>query len=93
MLRTLARGDACVSDLAVEHPISLQAASRHVQTLEAAGLVKRRREGRNHYLQLRVAALRNASDWIGACDRFWSGRLDALEDLLAGRRPPKLERR
>ena len=54
MLKTLSRGDACVSDLAIGHPISLQAASKHVQVLERAGLVRRRREGRNSYLELRA---------------------------------------
>jgi len=89
MLRTLARGDACVSDLAIGHPISLQAVSKHVRVLERAGLVRRRREGRNSYLQLRVAPLRAAVAWLDGCERSFSGSLDALEDLLADRKPPK----
>jgi DNA-binding transcriptional ArsR family regulator len=93
MLKTLSRGDACVSDLAIGHPISLQAASKHVQALERAGLVRRRREGRNSYLELRVRQLREAADWLDGCESSWSGKLDALEELLAGREPPKARKR
>jgi DNA-binding transcriptional ArsR family regulator len=93
MLRTLARGDACVSDLALGHPISLQAASKHVRVLERAGLVKRRREGRNSYLQLRVSRLREATEWLGGFERFWAGNLDALEELLARPQARKTARR
>jgi DNA-binding transcriptional ArsR family regulator len=89
MLKTLSRGDACVSDLAIGHPISLQAVSKHVQVLERAGLVRRRREGRNSYLELRVQRLREAATWLDGCESSWSGKLDALEELLAGREPPK----
>jgi DNA-binding transcriptional ArsR family regulator len=84
MLKTLARGDACVSDLGIGHPISPQATSKHVQVLERAGLVRRRREGRNSYLELRVARLREALRWLDGCESAWSARLDALEELLAG---------
>jgi DNA-binding transcriptional ArsR family regulator len=93
MLRTLARGDACVSDLALGHSISLQAVSKHVRVLEHAGLVSRRREGRNSYLQLRTAQLRAAIEWISGCERFWAGRIDALEELLDGSSAPDPERR
>ena len=89
MLKTLARGDACVSDLAIGHPMSMQAASKHVRVLEQAGLLRRRREGRNSYLQLRVPALREARQWLEGCDSAWPAKLDALEAALAAGKKPR----
>jgi DNA-binding transcriptional ArsR family regulator len=89
MLRTLARGDRRVSELAKPHDISLPAISKHLDVLERAGLIRRRREGRAQYVQLRTGRLRRASRWIGFYERFWSTHLDDLEELLT---PPTGQR-
>ena len=66
-------------------PMSLQAVSKHVAVLERAGLVRRRREGRSSVLRLRVQPLRHAAEWLGFSEKLVPGRLERLEDLLAGR--------
>jgi DNA-binding transcriptional ArsR family regulator len=87
ILRALARGDRRVSELAKPHTMSLPAISKHLDVLERAGLIRRRREGRVQYVQLRTAPLRRASRWIGFYERFWATHLDSLEELLTpGRR-------
>ena len=62
--------------------MSLAAASKHVKKLEAAGLIEREVVGRVHHCRLTPEALKAAGDWIKAYERFWTGRLDILEDLL-----------
>jgi DNA-binding transcriptional ArsR family regulator len=78
----LARGEARVTDVAAPFGISLAAVSKHVLVLERAGLIKRRVEGRTHWLALAPAALVDAETWIERTRSFWSGRLDALDALL-----------
>jgi DNA-binding transcriptional ArsR family regulator len=60
----LARGPARVTDIAQRFPVSLNAVSKHLKVLERAGLVKRRRTGREHHLELRPARLREIARWM-----------------------------
>ncbi len=79
----LTRGEIRVTDLALPFHISLNAVSKHVKVLERAGLVRRQRIGREHYLRLRAIPLREVARWTSHYERFWIQRLDALGDFLA----------
>ena len=83
MLGILARGDVNVGMLAQRFPISFNGVSKHVKVLEQAGLVRRSVRGREHWLALRPAPLRDASRWLEHYREFWDNRLDALEELSA----------
>lgn len=82
MIRDLAEGERTVSDLAQPYAISLAAASKHVKALETAGLIRREIRWRTHVCHLKPEALAAAHDWLDSYRRFWTGRLDTLEDLL-----------
>jgi DNA-binding transcriptional ArsR family regulator len=82
ILEHLADGERCVTDLARPHSMSLPAVSKHLRVLEHAGLVRRRRQGRVHRLQLDAAPMKQASQWIEHYRRFWEESLDRLEDYL-----------
>ena len=83
MLRTLAREEQTVGQLAAPHAMSLAAASKHVKALESAGLVRREVRGRTHVLTLDPGPLASAHRWLDFYARFWNSRLDVLERLLA----------
>jgi DNA-binding transcriptional ArsR family regulator len=82
----LSRGGATVNELAGLFPaITKQAVSRHIQVLEAAGLITRTRDGQRRPCHLRPAALEELTGWIDgyrlAAERSFR-RLDAvLEDI------------
>lgn len=82
MLRELADGERTVGQLAEPYAMSLAAASKHIKVLENAGLVRREIQGRTHLCHLDPGPLATAHEWIAFYERFWSGRLDALEHLL-----------
>jgi DNA-binding transcriptional ArsR family regulator len=82
ILRHLARGDQCVTDLARPYSMSLPAVSKHLRVLENAGLVRRRRRGRVHSLRIQAAPLGRACRWIEEYRRFWEGNLDRLGGFL-----------
>lgn len=83
MLRRLAEDEEhSVGELAAPFDMSLAAASKHVQTLERAGLVQRTIVGRTHLCRLNAEALAAADEWMSYYRRFWAGRLDALEHAL-----------
>ena len=61
MLRRLAVSDLTVSELAEPLAMSLAAASKHVQVLERAGLLRRTVIGRRHVCSLESAPLAAAA--------------------------------
>jgi DNA-binding transcriptional ArsR family regulator len=83
MLRELADGERTVSQLAKPFAISLAAASKHIKVLENAGMIRREVRGRTHLCRLDPGPLASAHEWLGFYERFWTGRLDALEQLLS----------
>ncbi|MEQ8443381.1 MAG: metalloregulator ArsR/SmtB family transcription factor [Alphaproteobacteria bacterium] len=82
MLYALAAGERTVGDLAEPFSISLAAASKHIKTLERAGLVRREIRGRVHVCHLEPGPLASAHEWLGFYERFWTDRLDVLDRLL-----------
>ena len=82
MLRDLAGGERTVSQLAEPFSISLAAASKHIKALESAGLIRREVRGRTHLCRLDPRPLASAHEWLSFYERFWSSRLDVLEQLL-----------
>ena len=82
MLRELSGGERTVSQLAEPFEMSLAAASKHIKSLESAGLIRREVRGRTHVCRLEAGPLANAHDWLGFYERFWTTRLDTLEQLL-----------
>lgn len=85
MLAVLAGGEVKVGSLASRFPMSFNGVSKHVKVLERAGLVSRRVHGREHWLRLKPAPLREAARWLAHYRGFWDTRLDALERLLVQR--------
>lgn len=82
MLATLADGEQTVGELAAPHHMSLAAASKHIQTLERAGLVKRTVRGRIHYVRIDPRPLSKANTWLQAYERLWDTRIERLVQLL-----------
>ena len=82
MVARLADQPLTVGELAAPLQFSLAAASKHIKVLEQAGVISRRVEGRRHVCRLEPAALAPAAGWLAHYERFWTDRLDALEDLM-----------
>src|SRR5258708_31342501 len=82
ILAHLARGDRCVTHIARHHAMSRAAVSKHLRVLEKAGLLRRRRYGRVHEMQLDAKPLKQAAQWVEEYRKFWEGSLDRLAAYL-----------
>ena len=82
MLESLASGEQTVSDLAAPYRMSLAAASKHIRTLERAGLVKRTVRGRIHYVRIDPRPLEGADNWLRGYEKLWDTRIERLVELL-----------
>src|SRR5438445_13348679 len=71
ILEHLARGDRCVTDLARPRAMSLPAVSKHLRVLAKARLLRRRRDGRVHEMQLEAKPLKQAARWREEYRKFW----------------------
>jgi DNA-binding transcriptional ArsR family regulator len=78
-----ARGHATVNDLASRFPISLQAVSKHIKVLEAAGVVSQARDGRHRPVSLVPSGIEAASEWLDDRCRQLEARYARLDHLLA----------
>ena len=82
ILGRLAQGEARVTELAANFPISLNSVSKHIRMLERAALVRRRVQGRDHILTLNPGGLDDAARWIEDQRALWAWRLDELDNIL-----------
>ena len=78
ILAMLLEDDMAVTDVAAPFGMSLAAVSKHIATLDRAGLVSRERRGRVVWCKLEPDALREASVWMQAFGQFEGPDLDAL---------------
>jgi DNA-binding transcriptional ArsR family regulator len=83
MLASLAFGEKSIGELGEPFAMSFAGAAKHVKVLERAGLVRRRKAGRQQICALEPAPLEEADRWLRQWEDFWNGRLDALEAALA----------
>jgi DNA-binding transcriptional ArsR family regulator len=83
LVRTMAEPQS-VSALARRYPMSFAAVQKHVAVLEGAGLVSKRRRGREQLVEGDAAALRRASEVLDGIAAAWRARMDrfgaALDD-------------
>ncbi len=82
MLRRLASTEHTVGELAEPFHMSLAAASKHIRTLEDAGLIRRTVDGRTHRCRIEPGPLAGIGRWLRRYEKFWNQRLDALERAL-----------
>lgn len=79
----LSLGDATVNQLAAPYGISLQAISKHLKVLEAAGLVSRRREAQRRPVHLEADLFDTMLGWLQRHQRQAEERLARLDAVLA----------
>ena len=75
----LAHGPARFLDIAEPFDTALNAVTKHLKLLERAGLIERRKQGREVFISLRGEPLRAVAAWVHEYERFWNTRLDEFE--------------
>jgi DNA-binding transcriptional ArsR family regulator len=78
-------GPATSTELARRLPMTRQAVAKHLASLEAAGLVRSERVGREVRHRLDPEPLSKAMRWMSLLAARWDERLRLLRDLLEQR--------
>lgn len=82
LVARLSLGDATVGELAAPFDVSLQAISKHLSVLEAAGLVTKGREGTRRLVHLEARELGAMTAWIEERRRQAEERFERLDAVL-----------
>ncbi|MCO7240174.1 MULTISPECIES: helix-turn-helix transcriptional regulator [unclassified Aeromicrobium] len=82
ILRRVLAGEHSVSTLAERYPMSFAAVQKHVAVLERAGLVTKRRVGREALASGDVEAVRSVGTLLDELEHVWRGRVARIDDLL-----------
>jgi DNA-binding transcriptional ArsR family regulator len=82
ILARLAAGPVSVTELAAPFAMSQPAISKHLKTLERAGLVSRGRSAQRRPCRLEATPLAEASGWLEEFRRFWEASFTRLDQVL-----------
>ena len=78
----LAKGPARFLDIAKPFDTALNAVTKHLKMLERAGLIERRKQGREVIISFRGEPLREVGGWVHEYERFWNEHLDQFEQYF-----------
>ncbi|KUI43100.1 ArsR family transcriptional regulator [Mycobacterium sp. IS-1590] len=83
ILRRVLAGEHSVTALAAQYDMSFAAVQKHVAVLEKAGLISKRRQGREQLASGEVEAVRSVASMLTELEDVWRGRIARIDDLLS----------
>jgi DNA-binding transcriptional ArsR family regulator len=83
ILRRVLAGEHSVSALAAKYDMSFAAVQKHVAVLEKAGLLTKRRNGREQLASGDVTAVRSVASMLTELEQVWRGHIARIDELLA----------
>jgi DNA-binding transcriptional ArsR family regulator len=86
IIERLANGPARFLDVAKPFNTALNAVTKHLKMLERAGLIERRKQGREVMISFRGEPLRQVAGWVHEYERFWNEHLDLFEQYFKGKK-------
>jgi DNA-binding transcriptional ArsR family regulator len=82
IIESLALGETSFGELADQFQMSRPAVSQHLKVLREAGIVSSRPDAQRRIYRLSDGGLDEIDAWLGKVQKFWSQRLDKLEQVL-----------
>ena len=79
----LAEQDSTLTELAAPYDVSVQAVAKHLNVLEDAGLISRRRDARRRPVHLEAEVLDLMTAWVERYRRRAEERYRRLDDVLS----------
>jgi DNA-binding transcriptional ArsR family regulator len=89
IMRRVLAGEHSVSTLAAKYDMSFAAVQKHVAVLERAGLLTKRRSGREQLARGDVEAVRSVASLLIDLEQIWRGRIARIDDLIASDTEPE----
>ncbi len=71
-----------LNSVAENFDISRPAISKHIKILTECGLIVIKQSGRERFCEAKLEKLNEVSEWVEQYRKFWTLKLDALENYL-----------
>ncbi len=71
-----------LNGVAEQFNVSRPAISKHIKILTQCGLITIKQQGRERYCEAKLDKLNEVSAWVEQYRKFWTMKLDALENYL-----------
>ena len=71
-----------IDSVAENFDVSRPAISKHIKILQECGLLVIKQYGRERYCEAKLEKLNEVSDWVEQYRKFWTEKLDSLEEYL-----------
>jgi DNA-binding transcriptional ArsR family regulator len=71
-----------ITQISNQFEMSRQGVTKHIKTLEDAGLVKLDNKGRERFCNANAKPLKELNKWMKFYEQFWDDSLDNLESYL-----------
>jgi DNA-binding transcriptional ArsR family regulator len=89
IIEQLSKGPARFLEIARPIDTALNAVTKHLKLLERAGLIERKKQGREVLISLRGEPIREVAAWAHEYERFWNERLDQFESYFIDKKKNK----
>jgi DNA-binding transcriptional ArsR family regulator len=83
IVRRVLASEHSVSGLAAKYDMSFAAVQKHVAVLERAGLLTKRRNGREQLASGDVEAVRSVASMLTELEQIWRGRVARIDELIS----------
>ena len=81
-LLVVAATSLSITQITEKFDISRQGITKHIKSLEDAGLISISSEGREKYCSATPIQLKVVYDWLASYEQFWTDKLNDLDDFL-----------
>lgn len=89
ILNLLATNELSVGEVVDQFDIAQSAISRHLNVLEEAQLIQRRREGQRRICSLHAQPLSEVDDWMKVYRPFWESALKRMDKVITEKKTRK----
>src|SRR3981189_1513088 len=89
IIEQLSAGPARFTDIAKPFETALNSVTKHLKLLERAGLIERKKQGREVLISFRAEPLREVASWVHEYERFWNEHLDEFAQHFIDKKKKK----
>ena len=92
IIEQLSNGPARFLEIAKPFDTALNSVTKHLKLLERAGLIERKKQGREVVISLRGEPLRDVAKWVHHYESFWNARLNEFEEYFNDKKKKEKKR-
>jgi DNA-binding transcriptional ArsR family regulator len=82
ILRRVSKKELTVGEIAKRYKLTFAAVAKHLTVLEKAGLIAKRRRGKEQLVSISPEAFFEANQYLGNYQEIWELRFSSLEQLI-----------